>query len=166
MSDDFFVFTYTTKFTLGGPDSQAIQTIPHPKLRDLNSLLCSVDSHTFTCYTTRAEHNDVSVTFHKNEQTETSDLLVNTGDPLINRLRQRVLYSTISALFDTDWKQQQQHQQQNKAFKAFYRQSQTWTNPHFPLHVPSPYGPSQKTNTSADSSPSRISGDQRFSFLR
>jgi LytS/YehU family sensor histidine kinase len=166
MSGDFLYVTYTTKYPLGGQDSQAIQTIPHPKLRDLNSILYSVDSHTFTCYTIKAEHNDASVTFHKNEQTETSDLLVNTGDPLINRLRQHVLYSTIAALFDTEWKQQQQHQQQNKAFNAFYRQSQIRTNPHFLLYVPSPYGPSQKTNSSADSSPSRISGDQRFSFLR
>jgi len=49
----------------------------------------------------KAEQNDASLTFHKNEQTETSDRLVKTSDPLISRLRQHTFSAALSQLYLT-----------------------------------------------------------------
>jgi len=144
-----------------------IQTPPHI-VRKTRRGYCTVLTATHTHMPYKAKQNDASLTFYKNEQTETSDRLVKTSDPLTNRLCQHPFSTALSQLYlKLEWKQQQQQQQQrNKAFKALHRHSETRTNQSkYPTPRSFAYEPSQQTNSSADSSLSRNFGCHRFSFL-
>ena len=96
-------------------------------------LLWNVDSHTSTRYAIKAKQHDTNLTFHKYEQTETSDLVVSTSDPFINRLRQHTFSTALSQFYWT------------RSGKSSSRSSETRLSRHstvtarrFPLYVHSP----------------------------
>jgi len=91
----------------------------------------------------KAEQNDASLTCHKNEQTETSDRLVKTSDPLINRLRQHPFSTARSQLYLTrSGKSSSSETRRSRHSIVTARHGPT--NPHFQLHVPSPMDPPSK----------------------